>query len=227
MQEAFGQVVSHGYGALYRLRNLAIAVLLTTGSSQAQTVTIAALGDSLTAGYGLQQSDGFVAQLQGWLTEQGADVRVVNAGVSGDTTAGGRSRVDWTLTPDIDAMIVALGGNDYLRGIDPQVSRDNLDAILAAGKQAGVEMLLVGLDVGANYGADYETAFEENYVTLAAEYDLPLYPDMLQAMRQQSADPAQLGALLQADGLHPNPRGVALIVSDIGPWVMGLVAAVE
>ena len=201
--------------------------MLTTGSSQAQTVTIAALGDSLTAGYGLQQSDGFVAQLQGWLTEQGADVRVVNAGVSGDTTAGGRSRVDWTLTPDIDAMIVALGGNDYLRGIDPQVSRDNLDAILAAGKQAGVEMLLVGLDVGANYGADYENAFEENYVTLAAEYDLPLYPDMLQAMRQQSADPAQLGALLQADGLHPNPRGVALIVSDIGPWVMGLVAAVE
>ena len=227
MQAAFGQIWSNGYGASRWLRNLTIAVLLTTGSVQAETVTIAALGDSLTAGYGLQQSDGFVAQMQAWLNEQGSDVRVINAGVSGDTTAGGRSRVDWTLTPDVDAMIIALGGNDYLRGIDPQVSRDNLDAILAAGQAAGVRMLLVGLDVGANYGPDYETAFEQNYVELAEKYDVPLYPDMLTGMRAQASDPSQLGALLQADGLHPNPRGVALIVRDLGPTLLELVATVE
>lgn len=138
-----------------RCSNLLAAVLLTTTLAQAETVTVAALGDSLTQGYGLPQADGFVPQLQTWLADQGADVNVINAGVSGDTTAGGLSRVGWTLTPEVDAMIVALGGNDYLRGLDPAISRANLDGILAAGQQAGVEMLLVGLTVGGNYGQDY------------------------------------------------------------------------
>ena len=220
-------MVSFGYGARSGLRNLSIGVFLTTGSVYAETVTIAALGDSLTAGYGLQQSDGFVPQLQTWLDAQAADVRIINAGVSGDTTAGGRSRIDWTLTPDVDALIITLGGNDYLRGIDPTVSRENLDAILAAGQGAGVQMLLVGLDVGANYGADYEAAFEQNYADLAAKYNVALYPDFLAGIRATVADAFDLGALLQADGLHPNPTGVGLIVADIGPSVLDLIEAVD
>ncbi|SFR47091.1 acyl-CoA thioesterase-1 [Yoonia tamlensis] len=216
-------MMSLGYGAFGGLRNLSFGVLLTTGAVHAETVTIAALGDSLTAGYGLQQDQGFVPQLQAWLDANGADVKLINAGVSGDTTAGGRSRVDWTLTPDVDAMIVALGGNDYLRGIDPAVSRENLDAILAAGADAGVAVLLLGLDVGANYGPDYETAFEQTYVDLAAKYDVLLYPDMLAGVRRAAQDGAGLAGLLQADGLHPNPDGVGHIVADFGPVLLGFV----
>jgi acyl-CoA thioesterase-1 len=219
--------MSYGYGTRTAFRNLTIAVLLTTSSVHAQTVTIAALGDSLTAGYGLQQDEGFVPQLQVWLDAQGANARIINAGVSGDTTAGGRARVDWTLTPDVDAMIVSLGGNDYLRGIDPATSYENLDAILAAGQAAGVELLLVGLDVGANYGADYEAVFEQNYVDLATKYDVALYPDFLAGIRATVDTPSELTALLQTDGLHPNPTGVGLIVADIGPAVLALIAAVK
>lgn len=113
--------------------------------AQADEVVIAALGDSLTQGYGLVQEDGFVPQLQAWLAEQGADVTIINAGVSGDTTAGGLSRVDWTLTPDVDALIVALGGNDLLRGIAPEVSRANLQGILSAAAANSVPVLLVGM----------------------------------------------------------------------------------
>jgi acyl-CoA thioesterase-1 len=227
IRAAFGQIMSLGYGARGALCKLSLAVLLTTSSVHAQTVTIAALGDSLTAGYGLQQDDGFVPQLQAWLDAQGADARLINAGVSGDTTAGGRARVDWTLTPDVDAMIVALGGNDYLRGINPAKSYENLDAILAAGQAAGAKMLLVGLDVGANYGPDYEAAFEQNYVDLAEKHDVAFYPDFLAGIRATVDTPSDLTALLQTDGLHPNPTGVGLIVADIGPLVLGLIAATK
>ena len=110
---------------------LGIILIWTGFVARAEPVTIAALGDSLTQGYGLPQEAGFVPQLQDWLRAEGADVVLINAGVSGDTTAGGAARVDWTLTPEVDAMIVALGGNDLLRGIDPGVSRENLDKILA------------------------------------------------------------------------------------------------
>ncbi len=193
----------------------------------AETVTVAALGDSLTAGYGLAQGDGFVPQLEGWLRAAGANVDVMNAGVSGDTTAGGRSRVAWTLTPEVDAMIVALGGNDFLRGIDPAVSRANLDAILAAGDEAGVEMLLVGLSVGSNYGLDYKQQFEGIYTDLAAKYDVPLFADFASALRAASDTQEQMAAFLQADGLHPNPQGVAMIVDAIGPSVLELISQVE
>lgn len=204
-----------------------MAVLLTAGAAQAETVTIAALGDSLTAGYGLAQEDGFVPQLEDWLQEQGADVVVTNAGVSGDTTAGGLSRVGWTLTPDVDAMIVTLGGNDYLRGIDPAVSRANLDGILAAGTEAGIPMLLVGLSVGGNYGLDYKEAFEGMYTDLAAKYDVPLYPDFAAGLRAAAGMQEGFGEFMQADGIHPNADGVDVIVAAIGPTVLDLVAAVE
>ena len=192
-------------------------------AAQAQTVTIAALGDSLTAGYGLDQGQGFVPQLEQWLRDQGADVTIINAGVSGDTTAGGLARVGWTLTPDVDAMIVALGGNDYLRGLDPAVSRANLDGILAAGRQADVPMLLVGLEVGANYGPAYKRNFEASYTDLSASYDVPLYRDMFAGMRAADSD---LRAFMQDDGIHPSAAGVALIVADIGPVILDLIADV-
>jgi acyl-CoA thioesterase-1 len=209
------------------MRNLISAVLITTGAAHAQTVTIAALGDSLTAGYGLPQADGFVPQLENWLRAQGADVVVMNAGVSGDTTAGGLNRVDWTLTPDVDAMIVALGGNDYLRGIDPAASRTNLDGILSAGRTAGVKMLLVGLKAGGNYGPSYKAEFDSMYTNLAAAYDVPLYAGFFDALRATAGTQDGLRVFMQADGLHPNKDGVALIVAAIGPSVLDLVASVQ
>ena len=209
------------------LRNLSGAVLLTMTAAHAETVTIAALGDSLTAGYGLDQGQGFVPQLEQWLRDEGADVAMINAGVSGDTTAGGLSRVGWTLTPDVDAMIVALGGNDYLRGLDPAVSRANLDAILAAGQEAGVPMLLVGLEVGTNYGPAFKGDFEAMFVELAAQYDVPLYRDMFAGLRAAAASDSEIRAFMQSDGIHPSQEGVALIVADIGPVVLDLIATLS
>ena len=227
MGQAFGRVLSFGYGAVCTLRKLGIALLITTGVVQAETVTVAALGDSLTAGYGLAQADGFVPQLQAWLDAEGADVTVINAGVSGDTTAGGLSRVNWTLTPDVDAMIVTLGGNDFLRGLDPVVSRQNLNDILEAGEAAEVKMLLVGLQVGGNYGLDYKAEFEGIYVDLADQYDVPLYPDFAAGLRAVAGMQEGMSEFMQADGIHPNKEGVAVIVAAIGPSVLELVEAVE
>lgn len=207
------------------LRNLIGAVLLTMTAAHAETVTIAALGDSLTAGYGLDQGQGLVPQLEEWLRDQGADVTIVNAGVSGDTTAGGLSRVAWTLTPDVDVMIVALGGNDYLRGLDPAVSRANLDAILATGQDAGVSMLLVGLEVGTNYGPDFKRDFEAMFDELAAQYAIPLYPDIFAGLRANGATQSDLRQFMQPDGIHPNADGVALIVADMGPIVLDIITS--
>lgn len=221
------QVSALAYGAISRTAKLAAAFLIMATAAQAQTVTIAALGDSLTAGYGLAQDEGFVPQLEAWLQKQGADVQVMNAGVSGDTTAGGLSRVDWTLTPEVDAMIVTLGGNDYLRGLDPAVSRANLDGILSAGQEAGVQMLLVGLSVGANYGLDYKQEFEGMYADLAAQYDIPLYPDFAAGLRAAAGMQEGMSEFLQADGIHPNAEGVSLIVAAIGPRVLALAESVK
>ena len=204
------------------LSKLAVALLITTSPAWSEPVTIAALGDSLTAGYGLPQGDGFVPQMQAWLEGQGADVSLINAGVSGDTTAGGLSRVAWTLSPDVDAMIVNLGGNDFLRGIDPAVSRSNLEQILAQGQAAEVEMLLIGLSVGANYGADYRDQFAAMYADLAADYGILFYPDYAAALRAAAASQSEMADYLQPDGIHPNAAGVKMIVEDLGPLVLEL-----
>jgi len=186
-------------------------------------VTIAALGDSLTQGYGLMQDDGFVPQLEAWLRAQGADVTVINAGVSGDTTAGGLSRVAWTLTPDVDAMIVALGGNDLLRGIDPDVSRANLEGIVQAGIAADVDMLLVGMEAPLNYGADFKSSFDAMYPDLAAQYDTSLYPAFFAGLTDGTDINAARAAFMQADGIHPNRNGVTKIVEAMGPAVLDLI----
>ncbi|MEM9392830.1 MAG: arylesterase [Pseudomonadota bacterium] len=189
----------------------------------AEPVTIAALGDSLTQGYGLPQEDGFVPRLEAWLRARGHDVIVLNAGVSGDTTAGGLSRVDWTLTPDVDAMIVALGGNDLLRAIPPEASRANLDGILARAAVAEVDVLLVGLEAPGNYGPDYKAAFDEMYPILAEKYGA-LYARSFLAGLVDGVDRTEaLTGMMQADGIHPNAEGVLRIVDTLGPYAEELV----
>jgi len=205
---------------------VAIAFSLTVGlagSGHAEEVVIAALGDSLTQGFGLREDLGFVPQMQAWLDAQGADVRLINAGVSGDTTAGGLSRAAWTLTPDVDAVIVALGGNDLLRGIPPEASRANLDGILQAAQTAEVAVLLVGMQAPGNYGPDYKDAFDSIYPELSAQYGT-LYLDSFFA-GLPSRDPAELGAFVQPDGVHPNAEGVLRIVEGFGPVMLDLIDA--
>ena len=200
---------------------------LMAGAVSAEPVTIAALGDSLTQGYGLPVDQGFTAQLSDWLTAQGADVALINAGVSGDTTAGGRSRIDWTLTDDVDALIVALGGNDLLRGIDPAVSRANLDGMLKVATERGLPVLLIGMDAPSNYGADFEAAFDTMYPELADTYGTLYHPNFLAALADQADRAATLRDFMQADGIHPNAAGVALIVEELGPQVLALSQKVE
>lgn len=195
--------------------------LLTALPAWSETVTVAALGDSLTQGYGLPQSAGLVPQLQAWLRQRGAEVTLVNAGVSGDTSAGGLARVDWTLTPEVDAMIVALGGNDLLRGIDPAVTRRNLAAILDVTRRADVETMLIGIGAPANYGAEFQSAFNGTYTDLARTYGVPLIPSMLDPI-VAAGDPL---SLMQPDGIHPNAQGVRVIVEGIGPQVLQFVAS--
>lgn len=205
----------------------AIVLVFWPGFVAAQGITIAALGDSLTQGYGLATQEGFVPQLDAWLQAQGQDVTLINAGVSGDTTAGGLSRVDWTLTPDVDAMIVALGGNDLLRGIDPEVSRANLDGILKAADAAGVDVLLVGMQAPGNFGPEYKEVFDAIYPELAKAHGTEFAVSFFEGLGGPDLDPATLGAFLQNDGIHPNADGVEKIVGALGPHVLGLIARAE
>jgi acyl-CoA thioesterase-1 len=205
----------------------AIAVILAClpAGAVAEEVVIAALGDSLTQGYGLVPEAGFVPQLENWLDARGADVRLINAGVSGDTTAGGLSRVDWTLTPEVDAMIVALGGNDLLRGLDPEISRANLEGILAAAQAADVEVLLVGMQAPGNYGPDFKASFDAIYPDLAEAYGTLYAPSFFAGIDEAGGDLSVASAYMQADGIHPNAEGVSRIVDALGPAVLDLVAA--
>lgn len=193
----------------------------------AESLTVVALGDSLTAGYGLTPEAGLVPQLEGWLKAQGADVVVVNAGVSGDTTAGGLSRLDWSLTPETDALIVTLGGNDMLRGLPPEEVRANLTAIMEGATSKGLPVLLVGMRAPGNYGADYKTAFDAIYPELVAQYGALLYPGFFDALTDGNPDPAAVQGFMQPDGIHPNAEGVKKIVAGLGPKVVELIAKVK
>lgn len=208
------------------LLSAGIAAIALGAPVQAETV-IAALGDSLTQGYGLVPEQGFVPQLEAWLIAEGEDVRLINAGVSGDTTAGGLARVDWTLTDDVDAMIVALGGNDLLRAIPPEASRANLDGILKAASNRNIPVLLIGLSAPGNYGPDYKTAFEAIYPELAEEYGVLYVESFLGALQAEADQGAALRQFMQSDGIHPNADGVGKIVAALGPQVRALIAQVE
>ncbi|MEX0370234.1 MAG: arylesterase [Tateyamaria sp.] len=205
----------------------AIVLTLWAGMAAAEPVTIAALGDSLTQGYGLPIELGFVPQLQAWLTQAGHDVQVINAGVSGDTTQGGLSRVAWTLTPDVDAMIVTLGGNDLLRGIGPEVSRANLDGIVQAATGAGVEVLVIGMQAPGNYGPEYKAAFDAMYPEIAETHGTLYLDSFFAGLGGPGINPADVQGFMQPDGIHPNAEGVARIVDGIGPHVETLIARVD
>ena len=202
------------YGVIRRVRNLGlVATLVLPGAAIAEPITLVAFGDSLTAGFGLPPDQGLVPQLQAWLQAQGADVTVINAGVSGDTTAGGASRIDWTLTPDVDAMILTLGGNDMLRGSDPAQAERNLDAIVAKLKDAKVAVWIAGMLAPRNFGPEYAAQFDGLYRRVADKYGVPLYPFLLDGVAQ---DPA----LNQPDGIHPNPKGVGILVEKMLPFLV-------
>ncbi|MDQ2091528.1 arylesterase [Marimonas arenosa] len=190
----------------------------------AEKVHLIAFGDSLTSGWGLLDHEGFVPQLRNWMAAEGEDVRIVLSGVSGETTAGGLARLDWALSDELQGIILELGGNDILRGIPPDEARTNLAAMLEICRQRGLEVLLVGMPVAANYGPDYQAEFAAIWPDLAAEFGVALYPNFLAALGDA---PAEVVRFMQEDGIHPNAEGVRLIVADIGPEVRALVARIR
>lgn len=197
---------------LVRYGAIALLVNAAGGPAMAETLRILALGDSLTAGYGVAADAAFPVQLERALRAEGYDVAVINAGVSGDTTAGGRARLDWALADKPQAAIVELGANDGLRGLDPRMTEQNLDAILTRLKADGVRVLLTGMLAPPNYGAEYAAAFNKLYGGLAERHKVTLYPFFLDGVAR---DPR----LNQPDGLHPTRDGVAEIVRRILPSV--------
>ncbi|HEX4634737.1 MAG TPA: arylesterase [Rhizomicrobium sp.] len=182
----------------------------------AQPVRILALGSSLTQGYGLPPGTEFTTQLQAALKQAGVDAVVTNAGVSGDTSAGGLARLDWSLADHPDAVILELGSNDMLRGIPPDVTEKNLRAILDKLKAEHVRVLLTGMHAQRNLGADYVKQFDAIYPRLAKDYTVLFYPFFLDGV-------ALNPKLNQADGMHPNPAGVKVVVARMLPYVKKLV----
>lgn len=175
-------------------------------------VRILAFGDSLTAGLGLAEADTLPTRLADALTKMGRPATVINGGVSGDTSADGLARIDWALADKPQIMILALGANDMLRGLDPSTTRANLEGIIAKAEAAGVETILAGMLAPPNLGTTYKSAFDAIYPGLAKAHNLILMPFLLQ-------DVAQNSDLNQADGLHPNGKGVAVMVRNLLPYV--------
>ena len=186
----------------------------------AREVTLLALGDSLTAGYGLQPSDAFPVKLEAALRAKGHQVKVVNAGVSGDTALDGSSRIDWALSEEVDAVIVELGANDALRGLPPGQAEDALDKLLARLAEKRLPVLLAGMRAPPNLGPEYQAAFDGMYPRLAQKQGALLYPFFLDGVAAETK-------LNQADGMHPNPAGVDVIVSRILPSVEDLLKQVQ
>jgi acyl-CoA thioesterase-1 len=178
----------------------------------ADPIRILAFGDSLTAGYGLAGEDTLTTRLTDALTKMGRPVTMINGGVSGDTSADGLSRIDWALADKPQIMILALGANDMLRGLDPSTTRANLEGIIAKAEAVGVEIVLAGMLAPPNLGPDYKSAFDAIFPELAKAHNLIFMPFLLQ-------DVAQNSDLNQGDGLHPNGNGVAVIVRNLLPYV--------
>ena len=198
-----------------------VAVLVAAPVMAAdKPVTIVALGDSLTAGLGLKANEAFPAKLQQALAAKGIATTLVNAGVSGDTTSGGLARLDWSVPAGTDAVILELGANDALRGIDPAVARRALDGILSGLARRGIPVLLCGMLSPPNLGADYARAFNAIYPDLAKTYSTLLYPFFLDGVVTDRK-------LNQGDGLHPTAAGVDVIVTRILPQVEELIARVR
>jgi acyl-CoA thioesterase-1 len=214
-------ILSTGYGGFTATVNSRIAALvalllclLAVPALHAQTapIKLAVLGDSLAAGYGVKPDQAIPARLQAALKAAGRNVSVINHGVSGDTTAGGVERLDWMLADKPDIVLVELGANDALRALDPAATERNLDTIIARLKAAGVTVWLAGMLAPRNFGPEYAAQFDGLYKRLADKHGVPLYPFFLDGVAQEPA-------LNQADGIHPNPKGVDIVVERMLPFV--------
>lgn len=202
--------------------------LLAAGTAYAQTsaanvtkpIKMVVLGDSLSAGYGLPASAAFPMRLQKALKDKGIEVDMINAGVSGDTSSGGRDRLDWSVPEGTEAVILELGANDALRGVDPKVTRSALSDILTKLKDRKIAVLLSGMVAPPNYGADYAARFNTIYPDLSKSFGVPLYPFFLEGV-------ATNATLNQADGLHPTADGVDVIVKNIMPAVEAFLGALS
>jgi len=188
----------------------------TVSARSTATLRLVALGDSLTAGLGLAPDEAYPAHLQARLDAAGYDVMVVNAGVSGETTAGGLRRLEWALEGDVALLIVALGGNDGLRGLPVEQMKDNLDEIITQAKYRGAEILLIGMEAPPNFGQAYTEAFRRVFSDLAHEHEVGFVPFLLEGV---AGEPG----LNQADGIHPNARGAQEVAAHLWPVVESLV----
>jgi acyl-CoA thioesterase I len=197
-----------------------MAVLVTAGPVFAQPVKMVVLGDSLSAGLGLSGPAAFPARLQKALKDKGIEVDMINAGVSGDTSSGGRDRLDWSVPAGTEAVIVELGANDALRGTDPAVTRAALTDIVSRLKARKIAVMLCGMLAPPNYGQDYAAQFNTIYPDLAKKFDVPLYPFFLNGV---AADPK----LNQADGIHPTAEGVDIIVGKMLPTVQAFLGTIK
>jgi acyl-CoA thioesterase I len=191
---------------------LALLLVTMTDSLAARPLKLVVLGDSLTAGYGLDGTQAFPARLEAELRGRGHDVSVINAGVSGDTAKQGLERLDWSIGADVDAAIVELGANDALRGLDPNETRDSLERIIARLKERKIKVMLAGMVAPPNLGASYKENFDAIYPELAKRHQVPLYPFFLDGVA--SEDDLNL-----EDGIHPNAKGVEEIVKRMLPSV--------
>lgn len=197
----------------------ALMAALISAPAQAEPLRLVAFGDSLTAGLGVPAQDAFPAQLQAALKAAGHDVVIENAGVSGDTTSAGLSRLDWSIPDGTQGVIVELGANDALRGLDPAIAEKSLDQILARLKERGIPVLMAGMLAPPNLGAAYQERFDPIFPRLAEKYGVAFYPFFLDGVAGQTK-------LNQADGIHPTREGVAVIVKNMLPAVEAFVAHV-
>jgi len=196
------------------------ALAQTQASAEGKPIKMVVLGDSLSAGLGLSASAAFPERLQKSLKSNGIAVDIVNAGVSGDTSSGGRDRLDWSVPEGTQAVIVELGANDALRGTDPAITRAALSDILTRLKARGIAVLLCGMVAPPNYGSDYSARFNAIYPDLARSFGVPLYPFFLEGV---AADKS----LNQADGMHPTAEGVDVIVRNILPTVEAFLGTIS
>ena len=197
-----------------------LVVMMTASAAAAGPIKVVVLGDSLSAGLGLGASDAFPAKQQKALKDKGIDVDIVNAGVSGDTASGGRDRLDWSVADGTEAVILELGANDALRGTDPSVTKAALTDIVSRLKARGVAVLLCGMVAPPNYGRDFADRFNAIYPDLAKSFGLTLYPFFLDGV---AADKT----LNQADGIHPTPAGVDIIVKKMLPTVEAFLDSIK
>jgi acyl-CoA thioesterase-1 len=196
------------------------ALAQTPAAKMTKPIKVVVLGDSLSAGFGLPAPAAFPVRLQNSLSLKGIAVDMINAGVSGDTSSGGRDRLDWSVPEGTDAVIVELGANDALRGTDPAVTRAALSEILARLKARKIAVLLCGMLAPPNYGSDYAARFNAIYPDLAKSFGVPLYPFFLEGVATQAR-------LNQADGLHPTAEGVDVIVKNILPMMEAFLGAIS